>query len=578
MTHPTSSAPRTSLVLTACGVVGFVLGAFWQPAWQDALEPAQILAGVVDYPPGHPFLVYATKTWTVLHQVLAALLYLGCSEYALTVVMSGIMGMVSLQALGLCVYALSGDAALSIVAPAFILGTSTASGGVTYPVWLLGVQWTYGVIGLSYVLLTMALYGAGRFRTAAFFLGLAPAIHLPLGAFATGAVLLGVAASPPALRRAVAGGWRHWALGASMTAASMAIHLLQPDAGDAIRLPFMEAFGQHWDEHREPFPLLSPNAIATYLSVAVPLLWAIRYRNQVSPSGRLLLCMLGAAAMLGGSLTTSYWVIPADVPNPIPALMPSRLLNLNVMSCFALLVGLSAGYPASVAVQGAVAAVATVLAALAAWPAVVNGDIDQQMAGWAGTAVLAAILVMAAEHARRHTASGPVLRASGCRRASLGAMGAALCGMLALATVDVLRFPRGEKLGRKDPVLIAAARREGPLITSSNLHLIQVATRRPILLDGGALDALIYAPEAAPETDWILRAVYGVRLRDIQQSGVAWLPEQTARSLWESRTGADWRAIRHTYAATDILTYSGWQLQLPIVAASADLTLYGLPK
>jgi len=35
-------------------VIGFVLGALRERTWHDALEPAQVLAGLVRYPPENP--------------------------------------------------------------------------------------------------------------------------------------------------------------------------------------------------------------------------------------------------------------------------------------------------------------------------------------------------------------------------------------------------------------------------------------------------------------------------------------------------------------------------------------------
>src|SRR4051812_16940439 len=87
LTEPSDLAPvnvaarRRDLlvVLASSGAVGFLLGEL-HPSWHDALEPAQVLAGLVRYPIPTPVYLYSVQTWTVIHQVLALALLAGLSE------------------------------------------------------------------------------------------------------------------------------------------------------------------------------------------------------------------------------------------------------------------------------------------------------------------------------------------------------------------------------------------------------------------------------------------------------------------------------------------------------------------
>ena len=65
------------------------------PAWSSA--------------PDNPFYLYHLKLWTILHQICALLLRAGLSEIALSKLVSGLLGMVSFQAIAMIVYALSRD-------------------------------------------------------------------------------------------------------------------------------------------------------------------------------------------------------------------------------------------------------------------------------------------------------------------------------------------------------------------------------------------------------------------------------------------------------------------------------------
>jgi hypothetical protein len=122
-------APRhpAIVVLVISGALGFFIAFVAFPTWQVAVETAQVVAGLVAYPAGNPFYIYHTKLWTVLHQVCALALLSGMSEITLSKVLSGVMGMLSLQALSMCVFALSRNVLLSVGASLVILATRSAS-------------------------------------------------------------------------------------------------------------------------------------------------------------------------------------------------------------------------------------------------------------------------------------------------------------------------------------------------------------------------------------------------------------------------------------------------------------------
>ena len=170
-------------MLIASGIGGFHAGMVTFPDWQVAVETAQVIAGIVRYPVDNPFYLYHLKLWTILHQICALLLQAGMSEIALSKIVSGLLGMVSFQAIALIVYALSRDALLAIGSAFLIAFTRTAEYGVNYPIYLMGTPHTYGAIGLSLIALVAGLTGAGWYRTAAFVLGIAPAVHPSLGAW-----------------------------------------------------------------------------------------------------------------------------------------------------------------------------------------------------------------------------------------------------------------------------------------------------------------------------------------------------------------------------------------------------------
>ena len=133
-----------------------------------------------------------------------------------------------------------------------------------------------------------------------------------------------------------------------------------------------------------------------------------------------------------------------------------------------------------------------------------------------------------------------------------------------------------------DIVLRAASEGEGLLITSGNMELMQLKTRRPLLVNTGALDQLSYVPASGPEMNRALTAIYGVDLFDppeaIRIARPGALLETTGKDLWESRNQQQWIDLGETFGTTQILTFSGWTLGLPLEAENDKYRLYRIPR
>src|SRR5688572_25312687 len=110
--------------VTIVALVSALMGLFLGIAsgWQVALESAQVVAGVVQYPRDNPFAMYHLKTWTLLHQVPAALLALGAPERVLAMAIGGVTGVISFVALALCAYACGASRLLAALTPVVLLG------------------------------------------------------------------------------------------------------------------------------------------------------------------------------------------------------------------------------------------------------------------------------------------------------------------------------------------------------------------------------------------------------------------------------------------------------------------------
>jgi hypothetical protein len=129
-----------------------------------------------------------------------------------------------------------------------------------------------------------------------------------------------------------------------------------------------------------------------------------------------------------------------------------------------------------------------------------------------------------------------------------------------------------------NPALAQVAKDSGLLLTGGDMQLIQVRTRRPILINGGGLDGLPYALESGPALERILRDVYAIDLFNPpdEARGRGAIPNQYNRAAWERFSRDQWQTIRRTYDVTQVMTPPGWTLALPVVIDDAGFVLYDL--
>jgi hypothetical protein len=161
---------------------------------------------------------------------------------------------------------------------------------------------------------------------------------------------------------------------------------------------------------------------------------------------------------------------------------------------------------------------------------------------------------------------GPSARRTlaGARVLSAGLLGVAVLLLSAHAWLRVSTVGRdGFGDAAERALFETAAAGEGLLLTGGDLHLVQLRTRRPVLIDGGGLDALPYALEAAPAMDRILREVYGVDLfhPPPQARGGGRVPPDVNRAVWERYTPDQWREIRRRHQVTQVISNADWRLQ-----------------
>jgi hypothetical protein len=587
---------RARWVLLASGIIGFRIGMIGFPDWQVVVETSQVVAGLVRYPEGNPFFIYHTKLWTILHQICAPLLWAGVSEIRLSLIISGVLGMVTFQALSMFIYAFSRDALLAIGAAVLIFVTRSAEYGAVYGVFLLGNENTYGILGLSFCVLAIALLGAGWYRSGGFLLGLAPAVHPSLGAWictiAVCAFVWDFSRSRNDLRPAL--GW--FVIGAAVTTASLIVQLafiyhVPPPAGEFSTREIV-AFITFWDGHRQPVDITSAGVILNVAALALASIWLIAFASDLPRPSLFLLRVTVVAALTSLALVFVSWVPPDKLPTTLLVLMPGRVLNYNALTFVALVIGLLGCYRQTFWSQLLVLCLVCGLvlgnhSMLWEWLERHGMFYQSPVRPLSLVAAITVGLVACAGWMKWRRLDRPVrvmARTGGAGIARLTwLVRAASFTSLVGAVLLTLTFSTPRSLifhDRTNDVFfgeVAAGR--GLLLTAGDLHLIQLRTRRAVLLDGGGLDGLLYSLEGGPEMARILRDVYGVDLLNPPEEarGAGRVPPQANRQTWEAYPPDKWQDIKRGFGVTQVLTYPDWTLNLPVAAHSRRFVLYQIP-
>lgn len=339
---PAGRSVRRVLLLSGCA--GFAIGLL-HPSWQVAVEPAQVLAGLVRYPDGNPFYLYETRVWNVWHQLLAPLLRAGVTELALSVAISGALGALVFQALALFALALGAQVALACAIPFLVVFLNPLGWGFSYPILLVGHPHTYGMAGLAWVMLVCGVLGAGRLRAGALLLGLAPAFHAVLGAWLAVVVGLALLAELRAFAAVLPALLRWGVVGAALAGASLLAHELAPrlevHVAPEVQREYFEAFLRLWDYHRQTPDLAAWNGWLVWTGLCLCFAWLRHLRPPLPIPQRLLLRVY----LLSGAVPIALLALQRlgsmqALPDALLVAMPARLLNLCALAWVPLVLGI----------------------------------------------------------------------------------------------------------------------------------------------------------------------------------------------------------------------------------------------
>ena len=572
-------------LLLISGVLGAGIGVLGG-TWQWAVELAQIEAGIVSYPSEALATAVQAHVWSVLTQLVALALNLGVPEVWCSAALSGVMTGLALQAVVLTVFLFARHGTYSLQCGLVILLTRASAHGAVYPAELLPSAHSYGAVGLSLSALIPALAGTGFATAAALLAGLSIAVHATSGVWTIAILALVLAGARERVsRRALVA----FVLGLAISAISFLAHELSKPATmmPVSAAEYVRAFVTLWDVHRQPVRWMSAGV---WFNLAAMATGAIFWLRAEGPPRMFLAFIVwcGALALIAAAAGTLPYAV---LPRPFLLAIPGRFLNVDVVLLAPMLAGTAAWLAGASRAWHATPLALLVALALSNRSPLIE-RLQPWLGGWQGLpqapllAVASAISVVAiAIILLRRSPAGAVLPSVANRpTAWIVAPAAAVCVAGVLSLTDPVRpfanvSDRITLRSDDQPLFDLASRGRGTLLTASNLWLVQLRTRRPVLLEGGTLDTLPYAVEAGPFVSRVLQDVYGVSFFDPPDAGrhLGQLARSFGRERWEQFTLDDWRAISEKYGVTDVIVYRDWTLALPQQTQSRTLALYRIP-
>jgi hypothetical protein len=559
-----------ALFVAACGAV-IAVGS--EPALQAPVESGQVLAGIVTYPPSNPFYVYHVKLWTLLDQGAAVLLKAGVSDISASLWIEGLTAALSFAAIFLIVQAISGRTIVALVTPLFMYYFTFPGIDIAYPIHLLGTSHTYGIFGLFYAVFVVGILGVGSFRTGALLAGLAPAIHPSIGALCVSVTAVSVVLNGKVLKPQLPAMAYSFSVGTVVTGASL-LWQRHASAGATGTDPhstgvYLDAFIRNFDYHRSISGWGHVGLLLGVLVAVSALLFRSRFRHDVSVGTLMVFDALAASVAV--AVAGAFLADHLSGFGLLRVLMPWRYMNFANLCLVPVAFGMLAGdvLPAP---RLRSMFLLLLLALCLLWRTLsVSGDAYLYL-GMILTVL--ALLIPPSRTLQDLRISDPLIW--------LPAIMAAVGIVLSILTVA----PAIQSLTAEGPDTIAdiyriASERPGMLLTAGDMHLIQLQTRRPVLMDGGALDIFPMVPETGPRFNEILKKVYGLDLfapppEEERNKAVISYAHQ---ALWEGWTTKKWEDIRDEFGVTDVLVPSTWDLQLPKITTDEEekLSLYSIP-
>jgi len=595
--------PGLSVIILS-GLVGCCLG-LSNASWQVAVETGQVLAGIVKYPVENPFYMYHIKAFTIINHISALLLLLIKSEKVVSIIISGLLGMISFQALGMLIFAINRNIYISVLGVLFIYFTNYVGEGVIYPIWLLGQPHTFGILGLSFTVLVIALIASECYRAGLFCLGLIPCIHAPMAIWLFLIIFAAGIFHRDFVKKIIRTYYWYFLAGLAISILLLLyqLHLMQilPTIEPETKKQYLDSFTKYWDSHRRQFYWDSAVPMKEHFarwgiffciySVVVGFL-GLKYFKGKSPLAFAFRVII-ASGILSLFLGIMTHLPSEDIPSFMLILMPGRFINLNNVVFAASLLGIltyggNKDYKANYNIF-------VFLLVCSFFSRTYQVQFYSSAAVLIWLAYVTFYKCYNNKTSFRNTVPVKFLYKLIKKRVFLftekhkvGYESLLLFFIVIFLAINLPReafirhylvYPGDFKNLNNSEFYLKASQGSGIMLTTHHAFTTPLKTRRPILVDMASPNFFLYALESSEIYNNILKKAYGIDLlipppREYRHRGI--LPD-LYKELWEKRSVEEWQAIKNEFNVVDILTRIDWELSLPVITKNESMILYEIP-
>lgn len=528
-------------------LLGLLFGIFHFPSLQDAVENAQVIAGIVEYPTMTPQLYFQNKLWSLPPQLLAILLKLGFNEKVLSFFTSGLLGMLSFAALSLISRAIhKKDSVFILATPLITFFFLLYDFAPTYDISLLDTSSTSGSIGLSWAVICLGLYLNDKKKFFYFSIGLLASIHATWFIWTSLAVLIHFLSFQSNKSQEIKAYYKYLISGAGLSFLSLCFYLINkvnfPVVSNTLdQSEFLKYFFNNWDVHRRSIPF----TLGSLISIALPVLtFSLRESHRKVFQLSIVLSFFNALIIILSQFSfTLLW------------LMPHRFINISILIFPVIL--LSVLQYRKYLLHSVVTLVGIVFLHYYYDSYRIYPEIKTEYLFNIGVFLLIMAGTVLIHHKRavfsKFNQIPPILIAS----------------LIVLYYVSFVSRAFEYNLKHYKDISnsnlhLEISKKSGILLTCPNCSHFQLTSRSPILVEIDTMDDLAYAPYIADSFNNILKEVYHLDLmnRPKNWNRTIHVPKDAIKSIWEDRTREEWVTIIRKYGLKGVVTPKHWNLKL----------------
>jgi hypothetical protein len=549
---PDGSEEYLPALLLISGIIGLVVG-ISSSKWQLSIEPAQVLTGLVRLNPHDLGYLYDATAFSLSTHISALLLFVTNSEVATSIILCALIGIIIAQSIAMLFFLGMARLYPSLFVTLLIcLAYSLKPGiyifghGIAYPIWLFGVEHTFGVVGLIFTVYATLFFAFDRIKTGLFLSPIVLWVHPAWGVWINACIISAVVADFPKNRHILN---RYnvlaYSIGIALFLAALffqkmalpAVPLNQVIDHTEARKIFL-SYVTNWDFHRQRFgspKILSSQLLLVGFTIFASSLCLLR-DNSLTDGKRLFLKLALIAAVISPIFVfVPSWFDQAIFPEALITLMPGRFVNYSIFLGIPLLILACAAFFRTAS--------------------------SSKLMNYCLSAFISLDLLL----------KPPLIR-------RCFVIVTPLC-LLAVLAHSVMSFKQRFERYTDFSQPSAVYGQTGQILTTMDFWLLQIQTRKPLIVPH--LDGFVYVgPDALVRLNDLVEDIYGARLTEPPLSPEDFhssvIHTSSYQSLWEHRGCGEWQRLSRKYDFERIVVPKNISLSTQLIGESHDAKVYGV--